>query len=293
VQDIKELVKYSVTDEAIEQYREEFLPLTISGLDDHEGYEKVKNARLFIKGERVNVKKKRVELKASALEYGRAVDAEAKRITTAIEEVEDHLMAEQKKIDDENARIKFEKQQREKLPDRIAKLVEIGVMQDVISADELVKLDDVAFADLLNRLTAEKLEKQRISQEETERKQREEQERIEAEKKSIEDKKLEAEREERHKAEVEEAKRKVAEDARIKAEIDAKRKEDERFAREAAAKAEQERIEAERPDNEKLHRFADSLLVLQFPEVTSKRAKAKVEKVKKLFVQIADELKAA
>ena len=53
MQDIKELVKYSVTDEALEQYRKEFLPLTIAGITDHEGYARVKDARLFIKGERV------------------------------------------------------------------------------------------------------------------------------------------------------------------------------------------------------------------------------------------------
>lgn len=82
MKDIKELVKYDVTEAALETYRKEFLPLTINGLDDHEGYEKVKEARLFIRGERVNVEKRRVELKAQSLEYGRAVDAEAKRIFT-------------------------------------------------------------------------------------------------------------------------------------------------------------------------------------------------------------------
>jgi len=290
VENITELVKYSVTDEALEQYRKEFLPLTINGLDDQEGYEKVKNARLFIKGERVNVEKKRVELKASALEYGRAVDAEAKRITTAIEMIEDHLMAEQKKIDDENARIKFEKEQRALLPERLARLAELDT---TMTEAELLKMDGPTFMGVLNTLLSAKLEKQRKEQEETERAQRAEQERIEAEKKAIEDKRLEAEREARHHAEIEEAKKKAAEQAKIQAEIDAKRKEDERIAQEAAAKAEQERIEAERPDNEKLQRFADSLRVLQFPDVTSKKAQAKVERVKKLFVQIVEELKAA
>jgi hypothetical protein len=92
VENITELVRYSVTDEALAQYRKEFLPLTIKGLNDEEGYEKAKTARLFIEGVRVNIEKKRVELKASALEYGRAVDAEAKRITVAIEEVENALI---------------------------------------------------------------------------------------------------------------------------------------------------------------------------------------------------------
>jgi hypothetical protein len=290
VEDIKELVKYSVTDEALAQYRKEFLPLTIKGLDDVEGYEAVHEARLFIKGERVNVEKKRVELKASALEYGRAVDAEAKRITVAIEEVENHLIAEQKRIDDDKARIKFEKEQREKLPERLAKLAELDA---TMSEEELLKMDGPTFMGVLNTFLSAKLEKQRLEQEERDRQQRAEAERIEAEKKAIEQEKVDAEREERHKAEVEEAKRKAAEDARTQAEIEAKRKEDERIAAEAATKAEAERIEAERPDNEKLRAFAGTFQAIPFPEVTSKKALAKVAKVKKLVDEIVSELQAA
>jgi hypothetical protein len=290
VENITELVKYSVTDEALAQYRKEFLPLTIKGLDDVEGYDAVRDARLFIKGERVNVEKKRVELKASALEYGRAVDAEAKRITVAIEEVENHLIAEQKRIDDEKARIKFEKEQREKLPERLAKLDELDA---TMSEEELLKMDGPTFVGVLNKFLSAKLEKQRLEQEERDRQQRAEAERIEAEKKAIEQQKADAEREERHKVEVEEAKRKAADDARLQAEIDAKRKEDERIAAEAAAKAEAERIEAERPDNEKLRAFAGTFQAIPFPEVTSKKALAKVAKVKKLIDEIVSELQAA
>jgi len=287
---VTELVKYSVTDEALAQYRKEFLPLTIKGLDDVEGYEQVREARLFIKAERVNVEKKRVELKEDSLRYGRAVDTEAKRITEAILEVENHLIAEQKKIDDEKAHIKFEKEQREKLPARNALLAEVSAE---ISEAELLTLDDAAFAEVLNLLMAKKLEQQRIEQEEKERALRAEAERIDAEKKAIEQQKLDAERDARHKAEVEEAARKAAEDARIQAEIDAKRKEDERIAAEAAAKAEAERIDAERPDTEKLYSFAGAFRAIPFPEVTSKKALAKVAKVRKLIDEIVSELQAA
>jgi hypothetical protein len=72
----------------------------------------------------------------------------------------------------------------------------------------------------------------------------------------------------------------AAEQARIHAEIDAKRKEDERAAQEAAAKVEIERIEPERQDKEKLGRFADVLSHLAFPEVSGKKAQAKVAKAK-------------
>jgi len=287
---IEELVKYSVTDAALETYRKEFLPLTVKGLDDVEGYEKVREARLFIKGERVNVEKRRVELKEESLRYGRAVDAEAKRITDAILEVENHLIAEQKKIDDEKARIKFEKEQREKLPERQARLAELDA---TLTEAELLTLDDVAFAEVVNALMAKKLEQQRIEQEKKEFALAEEKARIEAEKKAIEDQRLEAEREARHQTEIQKAKEKAAEDARIQAEIDAKRKEDERIAAEVAAKAEAERIEAERPDKEKLGRFADILSHLPYPEVTGKKAQAKVAKVKKLIDEIVSELWAA
>jgi hypothetical protein len=296
MENIEKLVKYDVTELALQSYREEFLPLIIKGLDDEEGYEKVKQAWLFIRGERVNVEKRRVELKAQSLEYGRAVDSEAKRITAAILEVEDHLTAEKKKIDDEVARIKFEREQREKLPARIKILVELGeIMSDEEHGRytiELLKLDDSAFVELVNRLTAEKLERQRIAQEKKDEEQRQAQAKIDAEKRDIEQKRLDAEREERHKAEVEQAKKDAAENAKIHAEIEAKRKEDNRIATENAARLEAERIEAERPDTEKLKSFAaflDGSLV--FPDVTSAKAKAKVAKVKKLIGEIVAELR--
>lgn len=290
MKDIQELVKYDVTEAALQTYRDEFLPLTIAGLDDIEGYEKVKQARLFIRGERVNVEKRRVELKAHSLEYGRAVDAEAKRITVAILEVEEHLIAEQKKIDDEEARIKFEKEQREKLPDRLAKLAEVGTE---ISEAELLTLDDNAFAEVLISLVSAKLERRRLEQEERDRQQKADQERIDAEKRAIEQQKLDAEREAKHKAEVEEAARLAAENAKREAGEEARRKEAERIAAEKAVILELERIEAERPDQEKLHRFADTFTLIQFPDVTGKKAQAKVAKVQKLVAEIISELKAA
>jgi hypothetical protein len=294
---ITDLVKYSVTDQALEQYRKEFLPLTINGLDDSEGYEKVKDARLFIRGERVNVEKKRVELKAESLEFGRAVDAEAKRITTAILEVEDHLTAEQKKIDDEKARIKFEKEQREKLPVRLEKLKELGVLtSDELTENfskDLLALDDVQFEELFNRLHAAKLERQRIAQEKKDEEQRLAQEKIDADKKAIEDKRIADELEEKHKAELEQAKIEAEERGKREAKEEAERKEAQRIADEKAAKDEQARIEAERPDTEKLVVFASTLTAIPFPEVTGKKAQAKVAKVRKLIEEAVSELKAA
>jgi len=59
-----------------------------------------------IKGKRVEVEKTRKKLKEDALEYGRAVDGEAKRITALLAPIETYLESQEKIIDDEKARIK-------------------------------------------------------------------------------------------------------------------------------------------------------------------------------------------
>jgi hypothetical protein len=50
---------------------------------------------------RVEVEEERKSLKAGALEYGRKVDSEAKRITTSLYEIEDPLKTAKAKVDDE------------------------------------------------------------------------------------------------------------------------------------------------------------------------------------------------
>jgi hypothetical protein len=55
-----------------------------------------------------------VELKADALAFGRAVDAEAKRISTQLSEVEAYLQAQQDIIDNEKKRIAEEAARKEK-----------------------------------------------------------------------------------------------------------------------------------------------------------------------------------
>ena len=97
--------KYNVSDAAIAEMSEMYLPLKVSGLDDKEGYEKVRAARLNVKTKRCEVEKKREELKHESLEYGRAVDAEAKRLTALLAPIEKHLTEQQDIIDKEKKRI--------------------------------------------------------------------------------------------------------------------------------------------------------------------------------------------
>jgi len=107
------VVRYDVTDAAIAQMESIYMSLSITDLEDKEQFNSVHSARMVVKNHRVEVEKKRKELKASALEYGRKVDAEAKRITAKLEPIENHLTTEEKKVTDEQERRKREEAEKE------------------------------------------------------------------------------------------------------------------------------------------------------------------------------------
>jgi hypothetical protein len=65
--------------------------LTIAGIDDKENYKLAKNVLAGVKKWRTSIEAKRKKLKAVALEYGRKVDGEAKRLTELVSKVEADL----------------------------------------------------------------------------------------------------------------------------------------------------------------------------------------------------------
>ncbi len=106
-QDIR---KFGIADAAIAELKARFAPLQIAGVDDLQGFEAVKRARLEVRKYRTKVEEVRKALKADSLEYGRRVDAEAKRITGLILEVEGDLQAKETAIEQERLRIAQEAQ---------------------------------------------------------------------------------------------------------------------------------------------------------------------------------------
>jgi len=99
------LVKYDVNEAALAKTREECATLTC---DTPQGYEAVRVAIGHLRTTRVAIEKRRVELKADALAFGRLVDSEAKRFTAMITEIESPLAAKKAAVDDEKERIKRE-----------------------------------------------------------------------------------------------------------------------------------------------------------------------------------------
>ena len=263
-----QLARFSPTDAAIAELAEEYLTLQISGLDDTEGYAIVHRARMDVKGKRVAVEKVRKELKADALDYGRKVDAEAKRLTALLEPIETHLSEQERAIDDEKERIK-----------NAARLKAEAEARAKAEAEEAARKAAQEAEDSRLRAEQERINEERRAMEE-------EKARVAAEQKATQDKidaeRLAIEAEQKRLADIEAARLRAIEMEKAKAEAAEKaRVETEaRVAREAAAKdaAEKARVEAEdaarikaealRPDRDKLLSVAAAVLAIDVPQVS-------------------------
>jgi hypothetical protein len=101
-------VRFEITPEAIAAKRATYAALSA---DTSAGYEQVRLAIADCRTMRVAVEKRRVELKASALKYGRDVDTAAAALTSLLESLEEPLKALKSAVDDEKARAKREKEE--------------------------------------------------------------------------------------------------------------------------------------------------------------------------------------
>lgn len=294
----KQLRRYTPTDAAIAKMAESYMPLTIKGVEDTNGYKLVHAARMDVKARRVEVEKLRKELKADALEYGRQVDSEAKRITALLTPIEDHLAKQEEAYEAakeaiRNAeRLKAEAEAKAKAEAEAARL----------------KAEQEAAVEKL-RIEREKLEAERRAMEaelakiEAEQaaeraRQKAEQDKIDAERRAV-------EAEQKRLADIEAARLRKIEEERIAKEAAEKARieTEARIAREAAAKkaaeeaetkAEEEarlRAEALRPDREKLLAVADTVANIVVPEV-SDAGRDMAMKVRQIIVKAAQDIAA-
>ena len=123
----KELQKFNVTDAAIAKMSSEYMLLRTNGTKD-KSFDAVHEARMVVKGKRVEVEKKGKELRADAIKFQKAVIEEEKRIIGLLHPIESHLETEEKKVTDEIARIKKEAEEREaaRIQARVDRLFDLG-----------------------------------------------------------------------------------------------------------------------------------------------------------------------
>ena len=182
-----DLQKFNITDAIIADYKNRFIHLKINGLEDKEGQKVVHDAKMILVKKRNEVERVRKELKADALEYGRQVDGEAKRIFALLEPIESHLEAEEQSVENERARIEAEKEKikKEKIQLRIKKLIDLGLNYNgvsyflntfIISLSEIDTNSDSEFELFLgnlkeykNELEIKKAEQQKLELEEKRR----------------------------------------------------------------------------------------------------------------------------
>lgn len=288
------VVEYNVTDAAIAEMESIYMGLSIDDLENKEQFDSVHSARMVVKGKRVEVEKRRKELKVDALAWSKKVDSEAKRIFGKLEPIETHLQDEENKVINEQKRIKAaaDEAERKMVQKRVDDLFSFNV---VVSIFDAASLTDAEYVDALEHAQAAynaeqdrkakedaerkaenyRLEKIRFGQEAAQAKIDAADKRLAAERAALEtEKKAEQDRKDREAFEVQA--RAIAEsEARITVEreaMEAKEKADreEREAQERAAAEEAERVRQEslRPDKEKLGVFAKTLMDLSGPTLT-------------------------
>ena len=137
-----DLIKYNLTDAAIQALDEKYQNLAIT---NSTGYKAVVVGIGEIRAYRVQVETKRKELKREALDFGRAVDGEAKRITTLLWPIENRLKEVRKIEDDRKAAIKAEKEriEQERVQKIRSKISEIQRLADGVNALQREQLEDI------------------------------------------------------------------------------------------------------------------------------------------------------
>lgn len=300
------LVDYRIQDAAIAEMRER-----LSGLsaDTRDGYEQVRQGIGEIRTLRVAVEKRRVELKADALEYGRRVDAEAKRITAMLVEIEEPLKLEKKRIDDERERKVREAEEAERrrveaelAAQRAAEEARLKAGREAEEArlrvereaeEERLKAERARIDEERKRLEAERKEAERKAAEAAAEAERQRQE-LEAERRRLAKEQAEANRREQERLEAE--RQKIE---RERAEVERQRREAEerealRVAAELQAKLEAEQAEKRRqlrPDAVKVRDWAAGISEgLGAPECQSEEARHVVEAALKTLSGVAAEL---
>lgn len=290
-----QVVAYNISEAAIASMRARCERLSA---DTPQGYEDVRVALGELRSTRVAIEKRRVELKADALAYGRLVDSEAKRFTAMLVEIEEPLSQKKHDVDYEKARQKAEaeaaRQQALEAKIRAAREAEEARLRVAREAEEAQLAEERARLEVERARFAEEQrhaeEAMRIEREAAQARQ----EAVEAAQRAK-DEALRAQlRRDREVAEAAaraerdalEAERRTLAAAREKAE----REEFERQAKikaeaEAVAKAERDRLEAAerqakldalQPDIEKVRAFAMAIRNLPAPKPQTAAGKAMV-----------------
>jgi colicin import membrane protein len=223
------------------ELKNKYTGLTISGLDDKQGYLSVREGRMALKKERVKVENDAFALRENANKFRNAVIKREKELIAIIEPLEQQLKKQEDEFNAlrEKQREEDERKERARIQARIDALAKYNHAHDLY---ELTIMEEENFQALLGEAQAAfEREQERISAEkaEAERQRIAEQDRINAERAELD--RQRAEFKKREEALFMQREREL-EEQRVK-EIKLKQ---EHEAKEAALRAEREKLEAEK-----------------------------------------------
>ena len=306
----KELAKFNPADQAIAGYRERYMPIRVADPTDKANAALAKAGRLEVKKTRCAVENIRKDLKADALKFGQAVDAEARRITAELEAIETHLQEQEDIVAKHAAKLAAEaaaKAEAERIEaarvaeeERLALIAKVEALErEKREAAEKAESEERARAAEAKRKADE--EAARIAQEAA-AKAREERAALEAkaaaeraaaaeiqrikDEAAAREKAIRDEAEARERERQAEEKRKADEAARI-----AREAEEERARKEAEAIA-KAKAEAARPDKDKLAAFASQIQNMSPPELSTVEMQAVAAWATTQLARLADAIRA-
>jgi hypothetical protein len=136
----KELKKFETTfdgriDIAVQELKTQADLLVINGIEDTEGYNKVKELHILVKNKCSEIEKTKKALNEDALAWQRSVNSEYKRIMGMLEPIKDDLDAKRKEIDNQKEleKTRIEREEQERQQKRIDRLYELGYTYDGMS----------------------------------------------------------------------------------------------------------------------------------------------------------------
>ena len=275
-----EVVKYTTNSAEIAKMSAIYLNLTITDIENKDEFDAVHSAKMIMVTHRTDTDKLRKKANANAQEFIKTNNKNAANLVALMKPIEDHLVVEEKKVTDEQKRIKAEEERLEKIKTdgRVTALFAVGVNIPYLEAAMLSDEEYTAWLDIATndynterlrlqeeqktrdeaaaKLAADQAEIARIQakQEANAKAQAEAEKAIEIKLKAIEDEKKAAiERLERIKKAIIQAKKDAAEAEKI------------RVSKEKAEAAEMVRLEALKPDKELLVDFANRIIEIKHP----------------------------
>lgn len=293
-QELSRFDKEVISEKDLQKLVKQYSGLKVNGVEDREGLNAVRKARIDLKNKVVEIKKKGKATRDSAVKFQKAVIERENSLVNIIEPTKKELEAEEDRIAElkEQQRLEEEKKEAERIQRRLDRL---NAVEAAIDFHSLSQLNDEEFELRLSEATevfkaAQILKEQVRIQEEAQAKIRE-QERIEEEKRQA---KLKAEQEAKEKAFAEEQRKFREEQERI---AEANRKKEEEL------RAKEERLAAQEAEKKRLQEIEDAKKAaaekaLKDKEEAERRAKEEEEERKKeatekeKFEMIAKEIEA-